>query len=316
MSDVPAGRERDTELVPPYSKGLTAQALMATGLSPECAWRIVAALEQRLLRTRREAPTFDDLRDIAREMLGDEAGEGLIVRLDQWGRVQSLERPLIILVGGTTGVGKSTLANELAHRLGIVRVASTDMVRQVMRAFFAKELMPAIHFSSFECAGAVRVPVAEATDLSRAGFVEQVKSVRVGVEAVIARAVEESQSLILEGVHLVPGYLDRGRWGQALVVELVLAVLDKRRHRSHFTARDWHTGGVRPLTKYTTHFREIRHIQDYILERAVERGVKVIENVSIDDAVNEALDEVLAVVAQEPAPVDAAAPARVGPRTL
>jgi len=281
----------------PYSKGLTAQMLTATGLSPEYAWRIATALEKRLAAEDRPAPAMSDLGEIATDMLGEEAGASLMRRIEQWSRVRTLERPLIILIGGTTGVGKSTLANELAHRLGIVRVASTDMVRQVMRAFFDKDLMPAIHYSSFDCAGAVRIPVPEEPDFARAGFIEQAKSVRVGIEALVARAVTEKQGLILEGVHLVPGFFDRQRWGDALVVELVMAVTDPARHRAHFTTRDWQTGGVRPLRKYVKHFREIRRVQDYILSRAAERGVKVIENVTIDQAVNEALDEVLGVVA-------------------
>jgi 2-phosphoglycerate kinase len=290
------GIDRDANL--PYSKGLTAQALMATGLSPEFAWRIAAAAEERLAAQDRSAVTLADLDEIAGQMLGEREGAALMRRLAQWRHVRNLEKPLIILIGGTTGVGKSTLANELAHRLGIVRVASTDMVRQVMRAFFAKDLMPAIHYSSFDCADAVRIPVSDGTDLTRAGFIEQVKSVRVGIEALVARAIAEKQGLIVEGVHLVPGYLDTARWGEALVVELVMAVPDARRHRAHFTTRDWQTGGVRPLRKYLKHFAEIRHVQDLIMEAAVAFRVKVIENDTIDDAIKEAMDEVLEVVAE------------------
>ena len=33
-----------------------------------------------------------------------------------------LELPLLVLVGGATGTGKSTVATEVAHRLGITRV--------------------------------------------------------------------------------------------------------------------------------------------------------------------------------------------------
>ena len=67
-----------------------------------------------------------------------------------------------------------------------------------MRAFFSAELMPAIHFSSFDCAGAVRFPVPEQTDLSRAGFIEQARAVAVGVEAVVSRAVQEKQHQIAQ----------------------------------------------------------------------------------------------------------------------
>ena len=43
-----------------------------------------------------------------------------------------------LLVGGATGTGKSTVATEAAHRLGITRVTSTDFIRQTMRAFFSR----------------------------------------------------------------------------------------------------------------------------------------------------------------------------------
>ena len=59
--------------------------------------------------------------------------------------------PLVILIGGATGVGKSTIATQLAHRLGIVRVVATDAaIREVMRAMLSAELMPALHVSSFQ----------------------------------------------------------------------------------------------------------------------------------------------------------------------
>jgi len=300
-----ADRETGLGLEPepglPYSKGLTAQTLMATGLSPESSYRLAAALEQRLMLGGRRTIGHDDLRHISREMLGEAESAALMERLQRWRRVRTLERPLIILIGGTTGVGKSTLANQLAHRLGIVRVASTDMIRQVMRAFFSRDLMPAIHYSSFDCAAAVPTPVPEGVDLTLAGFIEQVRAVRVGIEALVARAVEEKQGFIIEGVHLVPGHLDTTRWGDALVVELVVTVPERRCHEQHFTFRDWHTGGMRSLQRYLEHLDKIRRIQDLIGERAAEHGVTVVENRDIDAAVARALDEVLKAVAVESA---------------
>ena len=160
----------------PFSKGLMAQSLMSTGLAPEHAYNVAAAVERRLRRRGPAALTLADLQEIARDQLGPERGDVLIERFRQWQKLRRLETPLIILIGGATGVGKSTLATQLAHRLGITRVIGTDMVRQTMRAFFAPELMPAIHTSSFDAASAVRVPVPRETDLSKMGFIEQTKA--------------------------------------------------------------------------------------------------------------------------------------------
>jgi len=254
---------------------------------------VAAAVERRLRRRGPAALTLADLRKIACEQLGDEQGDVLIGRFRQWQRLRRLETPLIVLIGGATGVGKSTLATELAHRLGITRVIGTDMVRQTMRAFFAPELMPAIHTSSFDAASAVRVPVPRETDLSKVGFIEQTKAVSVGIDALIARGIDEAQRMVVEGVHIVPGFLERSRWRKALVLEFVLAVSDRDRHRSHFTVREWETGGIRPLRRYVEHFVQIRRIQKYIVSRAREMDVPVVDGASLDENLSSVLGTIL-----------------------
>ena len=130
----------------------------------------------------------------------------MIERMYQVGRYDALrylERPLVILVGGATGTGKSTVATEVAYRLGITRVTSTDFVRETMRAFFSHDFMPSIHYSSFEAGDAVP----DADDPLAEGFLDQARQVLVGVEASIRRALHEGWSMVLEGVHIVPGLL-------------------------------------------------------------------------------------------------------------
>jgi 2-phosphoglycerate kinase len=290
--------DRDVRLidegdVAPFSKGLMAQSLMATGLAPEQAYGVAAAVERRLRRRGPAALTLVDLHEVAREQLGELEGDILIQRFRQWQTLRRLETPLIVLIGGATGVGKSTLATELAHRLGITRVIGTDMVRQTMRAFFAPELMPAIHTSSFNAASAVRVPVPRETDLGKVGFMEQTKAVSVGIEAIVARGIAEAQRMVVEGVHVVPGFLERSRWREALVLEFVLAVQDKARHRANFSVREWETGGVRPLQRYVEHFAQIRRIQKYIVGRAAVLGVPVVDNPTLDENLSEVLGAIL-----------------------
>jgi 2-phosphoglycerate kinase len=294
---------RDPQL--PYSKGLMAQALMATGLPPERAYQIASAVGERLHDSRQGTITLQGLEEIATEVLGDDDGRATIARFRKWQNLTRLAQPLVILVGGSTGVGKSTLATQIAHRLGISRVVSTDTVRQVMRAFFAPDLMPEIQYSSFEAAAGVRIPLPDWSDVDEAGFIEQAKSIAVGVNAVVDRAITEGQRTIIEGVHIVPGFLDRSRWNQAVVVEVVLAIRDIERHRSHFYVREWETDGIRPLRRYIAGFPKIRKVQDYILAQADKQGVRVLENDSIDQTVKAVMADVLDAVADytQPAPV-------------
>ena len=177
---------------------------------------------------------------------------------------------MIVLIGGATGVGKSTIAAQVADRLGVVRIISTDSIREVMRAFFSESLMPAIHYSSYEADKAVRIPLGTGLDSHLIGFMEQVEMVNVGVLAVLDRAIEEGTSLVVEGVHLVPGMLAstaiRERSGDAILLPLVVAVTDPALHRSHFLVREQETSGRRVFARYLQGFEEIRKIQGFILD--------------------------------------------------
>ena len=192
---------------------------------------------------------------------------------------------MIVLVGGATGTGKSTVATEVAYRLGITRVTSTDFVRQTMRAFLSHDFMPSIHSSSFEVAGEDGLGgVVE-------GFVEQTRNVLVGVRALVERAMQEGWSLVLEGVHLVPGMLPPV--DEAMVVHCVLAIEDEELHASHFWVRDASSDGLRPVQKYLDAFGDIRLVQDFILEQAHRTGVPVVENGSIELSIGTVIELVL-----------------------
>ena len=211
-----------------------------------------------------------------------------------------LDVPLIVLVGGATGTGKSTVTTEVAYRLGITRVSSTDFVRQTLRAFFSHDFMPTIHYSSFEAAQAVRNP-AESLDPVVTGFLEQTRHVLVGVEAVIRRALEEKYSLALEGVHIVPGLVP-ATFAGGVVVQCLLAIEDEEVHARHFWVRDTASEGLRPVAKYLDALPEIRRLQRYLVERAERAGVPVIDNTSVEETIEAVIGLVLSAVERAKAP--------------
>jgi 2-phosphoglycerate kinase len=185
------------------------------------------------------------------------------------------------------------VATEVAYRLGITRVTSTDFVRQTMRALFTPEFLPAIHMSSFDAGKALPTAQEEEIDPLLHGFLEQSRHVLVGVQAAIDRALEEGWSIVLEGVHLVPGMLPRTIEG-ALVVECVVAIENEETHAGHFWIRDMSSDGVRPLDKYLDRIADIRYLQDFIVERAEVEKVPVIENSDREKSIAKVMELVLA----------------------
>jgi len=275
----------------PYSKGLMARALMVTGVPADRAYELARRIEADLAAQGATEVDLERLQGLAVEVLGTGEGEQAIRRLRRYRELQELDLPIVLLVGGATGTGKSTVATEAAHRLGITRVTSTDFIRQTMRAFFAKEFMPSIHYSSFDAGDSV--PDSETGDPTLLGFLDQTRNILTGAKAAIERALEEGWSMVLEGVHLVPGMLPTQIEG-ALVVHCVLAIDSAEHHASHFLIRDATSEGIRPMDKYMAALPEIRKLQDYIVERARRTGVPVIENVNMELAVGTVMELVLA----------------------
>jgi 2-phosphoglycerate kinase len=287
---------RRTDPVPlggdePYSKGLMARALMRVGVSAVRAYEIARRVEQDLFARKEDTVTMGRVQELAVEVLGEDEGEKTAGRLQRYRDLEELDLPIIVLIGGATGTGKSTVATEVAYRLGINRVTSTDFVRQTLRAFFSPEFMPSIHYSSFEAGKGLRSAEEEEVDPLLHGFLDQTRNVLVGVNAAIERSLAEGWSTVLEGVHLVPGMI--GPIENALVVQCVLAIDSEEAHASHFWIRDIASDGARSLDKYLERLSDIRYLQDYIVERAQREDVPVIRNTDREGATSAVMELVL-----------------------
>ncbi|HEX2864349.1 MAG TPA: ATP cone domain-containing protein, partial [Deinococcales bacterium] len=142
--------EEDSGVGFPYSKGILAQSLMATGLSPVYAHRLAREVELRLWERGTHTISRTELRGIVETLLRAEVGEDFAARYQLLRSIRRPNKPIHILIGGVTGTGKSVLAAEVAYRLGITRIESTDSVRQVMRSMISRQLLPALHASTFD----------------------------------------------------------------------------------------------------------------------------------------------------------------------
>jgi 2-phosphoglycerate kinase len=283
----------------PFSKGLLAQSLMATGLPPSRAYDIAKQIQDDMRARDELKVTSDRLREMTAEYLSSMAEPEYALRYLRMRDVSQLDRPLIVLVGGTTGVGKSTIATEVAHRLGITRISSTDSIREVMRGIFSRDLMPAVYESAFNAWKGLRVPVPQGANPVIVGFREQTAVVSSGVKSLIERAILEGTSMVIEGIHLVPGYLDPSSFEGARVVQLVIGVNDEQSHLSHFFIREAQTDGSRPLDRYRTGFESIRLLGGYIEELAREHDIPVIYSHQLDRTVADVLEHVVTAAIED-----------------
>lgn len=273
----------------PYSKGIMAQSLMASGLPPNIAYDAARSIEMKLKSTQTRTITRENLRRMTYNILKHESSREHADRYLLWRELKKPGKPLIIMIGGATGVGKSTVAAEVAYRLGITRIICTDVIRAVMRGMISPGLLPAIHASSYSVAETLTVPLPEKSDPILIGFSEQVSKIAVGVNAVIERAAEEKISTVIEGVHVVPRCFPEHSGVHEIII--IIAVDDLNAHKARFYQR-YENNIDRPPEKYVSHFEAIRDIQEYISKMARNCNIPVINNVNLDETVDLTLEEI------------------------
>src|SRR5262245_12848251 len=268
----------------PFSKGILSQSMLAAALEPTDAFDVARQIERELVARGIHEIDRGDLRRLSYEILARQAGEQAAERYLVWRRYQEPDEPVVILLGGTSGVGKTSLAVEVAHRLGIARVLSTDSIRQIMRITLSAELVPALHASSYDAYK--RLPPTTGTlDPVIEGFHAQAKTVAVGIRASLDRAIAENSSLIVDGVSVVSGLVSTEQWADlAYVIFLVVGTLDEDALRNRFAARAI-GAQERAAHRYLENFEAICRIQDHFLELAERYDVPIVDNSSFDRSV-------------------------------
>lgn len=191
-----------------------------------------------------------------------------------------LKKPYVILVGSASGIGKSTVAAELAKLLGIKHLLETDFIREIVRGIIGGEYAPALHKSSFDAYKTLRNQknFENGNDLITAGFVEHSSFVIPAIEKVISRAIDDYDDVIIEGVHLIPGLINTEKFKDDASLFFFVLSSDEESHKERFVKRAMqiHRGG-----KQLEYFKENRIIHDFLINKAVENEVKVIETQNI-----------------------------------
>jgi 2-phosphoglycerate kinase len=272
----------------PFSKGLLAHSLMVTAIDYTSALSISRRIQSHLRKGGILEIKLEDLRSRVYDQLEEKQGQLAAKRYMTWREMVASDYPLVVLIGGPTGAGKSTLAIELASRMEITQVVSTDTIREMLRTMFSEKLLPAVHKSSYLAGKKLRLPPGSETDEVLVGYHQQSLLVNVGVQAMIKRSIQENVNLIINGVHLVPGFIDAADFPDACIIQLVITVNDTEEHMQRFLKRQ-HAAHKRKAKKYADNFKNICKIRDYIIECANQEKVPTIENIETDESAQEAL---------------------------
>jgi 2-phosphoglycerate kinase len=273
----------------PFSRGIMAASLLATGIPTEEAYRLALVIQRRLVA--------DGQRDIDAESLvrltdatlrAEAASADVAARWTAWRRAKRSGRPIVVVLCGAPGTGKSTLATRLAVRLAIPRVVTTDAIRDVLRTVIPANVLPELHASTFEV-------VDPAAPDPFGGFTRQCNAVAAAATAVAGRLADEHRSVIIEGVHAVPGATMAAMAphpAAPIVIERLITQAAPDRHAELLRRRET----TEPLRRGDRHLERLDHIrliQQHLLDRARTTGVGALDGGEAGDLTQDIVDEIV-----------------------
>ncbi|MCG6899141.1 MAG: hypothetical protein LJE75_03985 [Gammaproteobacteria bacterium] len=284
----------------PFSIGVLAHSLETCAIPPDIAMQGARTVFANLIKTGHREIDHKALRRVIYRCLHGHCSREAAERYLSWRRFENSGIPLIILIGGITGSGKSTISSDLAYRLDISRHQSTDMMREIIRSYLSPQMLPTLKYSSFEAwrglPGAVDGTAPAIKNPVITGFLSQFAAMKLALEATINSSIKERQHLILEGVHVVPTELNlETKQGEAIIIPFMLACMKKESLHKQLMRRGREKNSQQ-TSRYQENLDDIWDLQSWLLDEADKAGITIIENWYIEDTVRAALDLVIGVV--------------------
>jgi 2-phosphoglycerate kinase len=277
----------------PFSAGILSRSLQACAIDRADALEAAKQVHEYLRKGDAGVVDHLALRQIIHERLKEHCSNSAADRFLSWQRFRDSGRPLIVLVGGITGTGKSTLTTELAYQLNIVRTQSTDMMREIVRCYLPEKKIPTLSYSSFEAWRGLAKNGKATSDVDDSdvisGFLSQFEVVKHGLEATIHRAVKENYDLIIDGVHVLPSKLELNiTLEQAIVIPMMLVVPNKKTLGKRLKRRA-REQPERASSRYLKQLEKIWTLQSYLVTEAEDHKTPLIFNGDIEEALQELL---------------------------
>lgn len=188
----------------------------------------------------------------------------------------------IILINGSTGSGKSTVSHKLGLKLGITRVISTDVVRQIFRSIVNPDLVDYMSISSYEETGPSRNLAYYQQRITLCGILDKM----------IERFIEENIDIIIEGVHIMPYLYNKYKEMGHSIYLFTLYIESASIHKKRFLIRQ-DESKKRIATKYLDHFDSIRAIQSFIIGEANINNNFIINNEDLEDTLEIIMNKII-----------------------
>jgi 2-phosphoglycerate kinase len=191
--------------------------------------------------------------------------------------------PLLILIGGYAGTGKSTLVDNIDKRIRHLYVAPTGNIRAILRMFISESDNPALYKPTYDLDSLPTDSPSEKPEI--ANFILQVKPIADCISQIAKFIAVERQNHIIDGNHVLPWMIQ--------IPEGVISIVIMSQVSNEATHRKMIGGPSHNRTLTEEQFQTGRRIQEFIVQQARQHGIDVFEYYELVDRSLEKINAVL-----------------------
>lgn len=187
------------------------------------------------------------------------------------------KKPIIVLIGGIPGVGKSSISGFAARALGVDIVLSGDYLREFARPLLSETNKEIISTSVYE---AWKFFGEESEETIRKGFLAQGEILNRGLNAVLSRAIKNGEPLFVETLHFIPSQLDSKVLEE--ITPLYIYISDRELNSKRLLERGSFTHFNSPGKRLSDQLGRYRVMMEYSLKECGEFGIQTFDNVEYE----------------------------------
>ena len=143
-----------------------------------------------------------------------------------------IEEPPVILLGGASGCGKTTIANLLVEELGLSHHLSTGFIRASITHLLPEPDAELLKKHTYDAYQALTVENTNGRSPLMEGAIRQSLLLKPAIESCIKRAKREGIGMMLEGSHFIPGVLEPATLGASILCILDVPDREELKHRA------------------------------------------------------------------------------------
>ena len=194
--------------------------------------------------------------------------------------------PVVVMIGGYAGTGKSTLAKVISRYINYLNIIPTGILRALIKDYICAQDNRAFYYHTYDLFKLIPKNFRgkeerEVTQL----FLRQVRPIARGVSNLINFAASEKQHYLVEGNHIFPGLLVNNEL--VIQIEFYLKVSAPHQHRLMLG------GPTHNRDLDERQFQTGRILHDFIVNQAKSRNKYVYEYNEAEGLALQLIDETL-----------------------